>query len=80
MTAPSIPTVDIEGPAGRRVVVAPRSVDDRLVDLARALGLDPRRPLLLDGRPVGTQDTLGAAGVVNGSRLEPAPVPAQGHP
>ena len=29
MTAPSIPTVDIEGPAGRRVMVAPRSVDDR---------------------------------------------------
>ena len=37
MTAPPIPTVDIEGPTGHRVVVAPRSVDDRLGDLAAAL-------------------------------------------
>ena len=53
MGAASIPTVELVDPGGRRVTVAPRSPEDRLGELADALGLDPQRPLQLDGRPVG---------------------------
>ena len=66
----SVPTIDVEGPAGRRVTVAPRSGDDHVGELADALGVDPHRPLLLDGRAVGRGDTLRGAGVVNGSRID----------
>ena len=52
-TPPPPPTLELEAPAGRRVTVAPRSSDDRVGELADAIGLDPRRPLCLDGRPVG---------------------------
>ena len=65
----SIPTIALVGPHGDRMVVAPRSPEDRLGDLADALGLDPRRRLQLDGRLVGRHETLRRAGVVNGSRL-----------
>ena len=62
MTLLSVPTIDVEGPAGRRVTVAPRSGDDRVGELADALGVDPHRPLLLDGRAVGRGDTLARRG------------------
>ena len=70
MTLLSVPTIDVEGPAGRRVTVAPRSGDDHVGELADALGVDRHRPLLLDGRAVGRGDTLRGAGVVNGSRID----------
>ena len=73
MGAPTIPTVELEGPTGRRVTVAPRSPDDRMGELADALGLDPRRRLELDGRPVGRHETLRRAGLSRGSRLTIAP-------
>ena len=69
MGAPPIPPVELEGPTGGRVTVAPRSPDDRMGDLADALGLDPRRRLELDGRPVGRHETLRRAGLARGSRL-----------
>ena len=67
------PTVELEDAAGRRVTVAPRSPDDRIGELADALGLDPAAPLRLDGRTVGRHESLARAGVVRGSRLEPDP-------
>ncbi len=73
MGPPSIPTVELEGPTGRRVTVAPRSPDDRMGELADALGLDPRRRIELDGRPVGRHETLRRAGLTRGSRLSTAP-------
>ena len=55
MTAPSIPTLEIAGPAGRRVIVAPRSPDDRVGELADALGLDPGAAAV-DGRESPARD------------------------
>jgi S-DNA-T family DNA segregation ATPase FtsK/SpoIIIE len=75
MTAASrspAPVVELEDPGGRRVMVAPRSPEDRVGELADALGVDPRCPLRLDGRPVGRHETLTGAGLVRGSRLEAA--------
>lgn len=71
----SIPTLELAGPAGGRVVVAPRSPDDRVGELADALGVDPARELELDGRPVTRHETIGRAGVVRGSTLAPAGSP-----
>ena len=70
MAAVSIPPLEIEDPAGRRVLVAPRSPDDRVGDLAEAIGLAPAPFLQLDGRQVACTDTLARAGVVRGSRLD----------
>ena len=71
MTAVSRPpTIELEDPAGRRVTVTPRSPDDRVGEVADVLGVDRRRPLRLDGRPVGRHETLAGAGLVRGSRLE----------
>ncbi len=67
----SAPDVELEDAAGRRVIVAARSPDDRIGELADALGLDPAQPLRLDDRPVGRNETLSRAGLVQGSRLEP---------
>ena len=45
-----VPTLEVAGPTGQRVLVAPRSLDDKVGDLADALGVDggsrtrPRRP------------------------------------
>ncbi len=58
-------------PPASELIVAPRSPDDRVGELADALGLDPRRELRVDGRPVGRHETLARAGLVRGSRLEP---------
>lgn len=81
MATVSVPTLELEGPAGRRVVVAPRSGDDRVGDLADALGVEPGRPLELDGRGIARHETLARAGVVRGSRLQPAgPAVAAGEP
>jgi DNA segregation ATPase FtsK/SpoIIIE, S-DNA-T family len=70
-TAPPPPTIELEAPPGGRLTVAPRSPDDRLGELADAIGLDPHQPLRLDGRPVGRHETLARAGLVRGSRLAP---------
>ncbi len=70
MATASTPTIDIEDPSGHRVTVAPRSPDDRLGDLATALGVEPGQPLALDGRPVARDETLAVAGLVHGSRLQ----------
>jgi S-DNA-T family DNA segregation ATPase FtsK/SpoIIIE len=78
MAAATVPTLEIEDPSGRRVAVAPASCDDCLGELADALGLDPGRPLHVDGRPVARVDSLSRAGVRRGSRLAasaPAVVP-----
>ncbi len=69
MATGTVPPLEIEDPTGRRVTVAPTSSDDRLGELADALGLDPGRPLHVDGRPVSRHDTLSRAGVRRGSRL-----------
>ena len=71
MPAPPSPPLELEGPAGQRLTVAPSSPDDRIGELADALGLDPRRGLSVDGRSVGRHETLARAGLVRGSRLEP---------
>src|SRR3954471_21346670 len=80
MAGRTVPTLEIEAPSGRRVTVAPTSCDDHLGVLADALGLDPTRPLRVDGRPVRRHDSLVRAGVRRGSRLvacdEDADVPA----
>ncbi|MET0145242.1 MAG: FtsK/SpoIIIE domain-containing protein, partial [Ilumatobacteraceae bacterium] len=81
MTAGPVPTIDIEDPGGHRVTVAPRSPDDRLGELAEALGVDRGADLAVDGRPVGRGQTLAVAGLVHGSRLEtgrPTPGPTPG--
>jgi S-DNA-T family DNA segregation ATPase FtsK/SpoIIIE len=80
MSTASVPTLELEGPTGRRVVVAPRSGDDRVGDLAAALGVAPGCPLVVDGRRVGRHETLAGAGIVRGSRVavdddRPAPAP-----
>ncbi len=72
MAAPTVPTLEIEDPSGRRVVVAPTSGDDRLGELADALGLDPGAPLQVDGRAAARCDSLTRAGVRRGSRLDAA--------
>ncbi len=71
MSAPPSPPLELEGPAGQRLTVAPSSPDDRIGELADALGLDPRRGLSVDGRSVGRHETLARAGLLRGSRLEP---------
>ena len=71
MPAPPSPPLELEDPAGQRLTVAPSSPDDRIGELADALGLDPRRGLSVDGRTVGRHETLARAGLVRGSRLEP---------
>ena len=76
MATASVPTLEIEDPAGRRVVLAARSPDDRLGDLADALGLAPGDALQLDGRQVARSETLAKAGIVRGSRLDVAGIPA----
>ena len=50
--------------------MASRSPDDRVGDLAEAIGLAPAPFLQLDGRQVACTDTLAGAGVVRGSRLD----------
>jgi DNA segregation ATPase FtsK/SpoIIIE, S-DNA-T family len=72
MAAGTVPTLEIEDPSGRRVTIAPASSGDRLGDLAEALGLDPARPLHVDGRRVACHDTLARAGIRRGSRLAAA--------
>ena len=69
MGSGSVPTLDLVCPAGGRVTIEPGSLDDRVGDLADALGLDPTARLDLDGRPVGRHETIGRAGVRRGSRL-----------
>jgi S-DNA-T family DNA segregation ATPase FtsK/SpoIIIE len=68
------------------VTVSPGSPDDRISELADALGLDPAGPLRLDGRTVGRHESLARAGLVRGSRLETDPTtggegdgPVDGH-
>jgi S-DNA-T family DNA segregation ATPase FtsK/SpoIIIE len=68
---PPLPALELEGPAGQRLLVAARSPYDRVGELADALGLDPRRGLCVDGRPVGRHETLARAGLIRGSRLAP---------
>ncbi len=67
---PHCPSPEIQGPGGR-VDTSPRSPDDRVGDLADALGLDPGAPLALDGRPVA-RTTRWRAGSCAGSRLDVA--------
>ncbi len=68
-----LPTLDLVAPSGRRVSIVPSSLDDRIGELADALGLQHTAALELDGRPVGRHETIGRAGVRRGSRLSPQP-------
>ena len=72
MGTTSIPTLELADPSGARVTVAPGSLDDRLGDLADALGLDGQGALVLDGRPAACHEPLGRAGVRHGSQLTTA--------
>jgi DNA segregation ATPase FtsK/SpoIIIE, S-DNA-T family len=75
MAGPSVPTLQIEDPSGRRITVAPTSSDDRLGVLADVLGLDPGRPLHVDGRPAARHVSLARAGLRRGSRLAAGDAP-----
>jgi S-DNA-T family DNA segregation ATPase FtsK/SpoIIIE len=72
MTPAPVPTLEIVGPCGRPVVVAPCGADDRVGDLADCLGIPAEAPLQLDGRHVARHETLARAGVVRGSSLDVA--------
>ena len=67
MATEPVPTLEIADRSGRRVVVAPAAHDDRIGDLADALGLDPGDVVLIDGHPARRDDSLTAAGVRRGS-------------
>lgn len=69
MAPAPLPTLELAGPTGARVIVAPRSADDRVGELADVLGVDPRDEIDVDGRRVARHETIARAGIVRGSRL-----------
>ena len=75
-----LPTLDLVAPSGRRVSIVPSSLDDRIGELADALGLQHTAALELDGRRVGRHETIGRAGVRRGSRLSPQAAGGAGQP
>lgn len=70
MAAVSAPDLVIVGPGGRRVIVGAVSADDRVGDLADALGIARGAPLAVDGRLAARADTLSRADVRRGSSLD----------
>jgi len=67
----AVPAVELVAPDGRRLVVAPRSSNDRVGELAdaiaRELGLSATPAVSIDGRPTDRHVSLADAGLVRGS-------------
>ncbi|MBA3289834.1 MAG: FHA domain-containing protein, partial [Acidimicrobiia bacterium] len=69
MRGVALPPVEVEGPGGIPVVVAARSPDDTVGELAAALGVDPEATVVIDGRAVPRATALVAVGFRRGSRV-----------
>ena len=79
MAPASVPTLELVGPGGRRVVVAPRSPDDRVGELADCARARSRGAASSStAGPSRAHETIARAGIVRGSRLAScAPTPCR---
>ena len=76
--SPTVPSLEIQGPDGHRLSIAPRTAGDTVADLAKALGLGATRQLLIDGHVRPPAERLVESGLRSGSSVGPASGPASG--
>jgi S-DNA-T family DNA segregation ATPase FtsK/SpoIIIE len=65
----TVPSLEIHGPDGNRLSIAPRTAGDTIADLAEALGLAATRRLLIDGRVTPPAQRLAESGLRSGSSV-----------
>jgi S-DNA-T family DNA segregation ATPase FtsK/SpoIIIE len=67
--SPTVPSLEIQGPDGHRLSIAPRTAGDTMADLTKALGLAATRRLLVDGRVRPPAERLVESGLRSGSSV-----------
>ena len=72
--SPTIPALEIHGPCGNRLSIAPRTAGDTVADLAEALGLAATQRLFIDGRVTPPAERLAESRLRSGSSVAVAAV------
>jgi DNA segregation ATPase FtsK/SpoIIIE, S-DNA-T family len=67
--SPVVPSLEIHGPDGNRLSIAPYTLGDTVADLTEALGLSAIRRLLIDGRVRPPAQRLVESGLRSGSSV-----------
>jgi S-DNA-T family DNA segregation ATPase FtsK/SpoIIIE len=75
--SPTVPSLEIQGPDGHRLSIAPRTAGDTVADLAKALGLGATRQLLIDGQARPPAERLVESGLRSGSSVAVASAAAK---